>query len=284
MAWLARDVAYGIPHREGGSLADLSVQGRKRMSRIGKLALFTAFALTLAVPTQVSGGSFSSLVFTQTDPEAIVMAEELRGYNAGQMRFERLDPETLKLGGGSFLLVKDPMLGRMKTKYAELHDFDMPSFFSSYSRFSATRKPAGVYAFTEHLMTTGPYSGSQCLKVAIPVFRFKPGVANLVPNAVFPTGGYSDFHEYQGLIFRQKVPENLHAAGTPDPLVDAQRVLDERPGIKARVEYAEFLGYVAWQNDKGEISGCYRSKKLIWVTEEMLRTAKVRDYGERRPG
>ena len=254
------------------------------MSRIGKLGFFTAVALALAVPAPLSGGSFSSLVYTQADPEAIVMAEELRGFNAGQMRFERLDPETLKLGGGSFLLNKDPMFGRMKTKFAELHDFDMPSFFSSYSRFSATKKPAGVYAFTEHEMTTGSYQGRQCLKVALPVFRFKPGVANLIPNAVFPTGGYSDSGEFPNLFFQQKVPENYHAAGTPDPLVDAQRVLDERPGIKARVEYAEFLGYVAWQNDKGEISGCYHSKKLIWVTEEMLRTAKVRDYGERRPG
>lgn len=232
--------------------------------------------LASAAATSLSAG-ISKLTFSPSDPQAIVLVEEMRGLELGQMRFEPVDPVAPKIVNGSFLLDKGVWSGRLKTAFPELQDYALPSFYSGYSTFSGIRRPAGVYAFTEQLMINSPDGGRQCPKAAMPVFRFKPGVVNLVPNAVFPIGGHANFMDHGGLFFRQKVPENYRIAGTPDSLASARRVIGERPGITAPVEYAEFLGYVAWQNAKGELSGCYRSKTLVWVTQQMMETAKIQD-------
>lgn len=239
-------------------------------------AVFGLFFAVLA-STPLSAGGISKLEFAPTDPQAIVMVEELRGLELGQMRFEPMDVTMPKIVNGSFLLDKGVWSGQLKTAFPELQDYALPSFFSGYSTFSAIRRPAGVYAFTEQLMINSPGGGRQCPKAAMPVFRFKPGVVNLVPNAVLPMGGYSNFSDHAGLFFRQKVPENYRIAGTADSLASARRVIGERPKITAPVEYAEFLGYVAWQNSKGELSGCYHSKTLVWVTQQMIETAKIQD-------
>lgn len=247
------------------------------MGRFQRVVSIGGMVLALIATTPSRAKSFSSLVFDESDPQAIIMSEELTGLDGGILLFRALDPAIPRLGGGSFQINKDVWFGRLKTRYPELQDYILPSFFSGYSRFSAVRRPAGVYAFVLHQMTTGSNQGEQCIKAAMPVFRFKPGVANLIPNAAMPQGGYSNFLEFRTLFFAQKIPESVRQAGAPDPLVAAQRVLDERPGIKARVEYAEFLGYVAWQNSKGEISGCNQSSRMVWVTPEMARDAKVQD-------
>ena len=247
------------------------------MNKTRRMVFGLIFAGAAALAAPLTAGNFSTLVFAASDPEAIVMVEEKAGLDAGQMRFEPLDPALPKLVGKSFLLDKDVWFGRLKTANAELQDYSLPSFFKGFSRFSAIKRPAGVYAFTEHIMTTGPKEGRQCQIHAMPVFRFKPGVANLVPNSTLADGGFSDFIDRGFVLFSQKVPEEARRRGVRDPLADAQRVLDERKGIKARVEYAEFLGFVAWQNSKGELSGCYRSKNLVWVTPEMARQAVGKD-------
>lgn len=226
-------------------------------------------AVALTLPVAVAAGSFGSLVFDQNDPEAIVMAEESEGLRGGEMRFIEIDPAGLTILKHKFGISKELLSGRLKTKIESLRMDDENPLWTGYSRFSGTKKPAGVYAFDEIKWDGG--SNRRCLSFATPVFRFKPGAANLIPVSAVPVEGQSSDQMVRDLIFNHGEPPKFRGNGEANSLVDAQAVLDERPGIKAKVEYAEVLGFVAWKGADGELSGCKHKGEMVWVTPEMFK-------------
>ena len=230
--------------------------------------LLLAFALTL--PVAVAAGSFGSLIYTQEDPEAIVMTEESEGMRGGEMRFIEIDPVGLTILKRKFGVSKEMLTGRLKTKIEDLQMDDENPIWTGYSRFSGTKKPAGVYALDEVKWDGG--SNRKCPNFATPVFRFKPGVANLVPVSAIPIEGSAAAQPLADLILHHGEVPKFRRNGEGDSLLDAQAVLDERAGIKAKVEYAEVLGYVAWKGADGELSGCNHKGEMVWVTPEMFKT------------
>lgn len=223
-------------------------------------------AVALTLPVAVAAGSFGSLVFDQNDPETIVMAEEAEGMRGGEMRFIEIDPVNLAILRHKFGVSKEPLHGRLKTRNEALQVSGEDLIWSGFSRFSATKKPAGVYAFDEMIW---PGAALECPYFATPLFRFKAGTANLVPISALPLDNYAAPRPFTEMISGETEHYRRYSAG--ETLADAQTVLDERPGIKAKVEYAEVLGFVAWKDADGELSGCNHKGEMVWVTPEMFK-------------
>lgn len=227
-------------------------------------------AIAMTLPVAVAAGSFGSLIYTQDDPEAIVMTEESEGLRGGEIRFIEVDPAGPALLKRKFGVSKELFTGRLKTKNEALQMDDENPIWTGYSRFSGTRKPAGVFTLDEVTWDGG--ANRKCPDFATPVFRFKPGVANLVPPAAIPIEGSAEAQPLSDLILQHGEAPNFSHNGAADSLRDAQAVLDERPGIKAKVEYAEVVGFIAWKGANGELSACKHKGELIWVTPEMFKT------------
>lgn len=197
------------------------------------------------------------------------MTEESEGMRGGEMRFIEIDPVGLTILKRKFGVSKEMLTGRLKTKIEDLQMVGENPIWTGYSRFSATKKPAGVFAFDELKWDGG--SNGQCLSFATPVFRFKPGVANLVPASALPLSGYAVGQPLAGLIFNRGEPAKFRRNAQGDGVADAQAVLNERPGIRAKVEYAEVLGYAACKGADGELSGCNHKGELVWLTPAMAK-------------
>lgn len=211
--------------------------------------------------------------FTASDPQAVIMVEEYDGMRGGEMLFIEIDPVAMTVLKRNFGIRKEIFTDRLKTKVKELQTVGENPIWTGFSRFSAIKRPAGVFAFEELKWDTQFGNNTQCMAIATPVFRFKAGTANLIPVSALPLGGYANGEPLAQLIFYGGKGPRFRRSGEGDSLVDAQTILDERPAIKAKVEYAEVLGYVAWKDSKGQLSGCRRKGQMVWVTPEMAKAA-----------
>lgn len=201
------------------------------------------FALAIAGLT-VSGtaiAGFSSLIFTRSDPAAIIMVEEGYQMEDGQLQFQRVDLTTMRVVPGFFQIDKRPLNGRLTTQILDLRVTNQGPY-NNHSRFSAKKRPAGDYALVGYAgydWLFGEVHG--CPHEGAPVFHFEAGQANLITGDLLPTSSAET-----GPMRRPYKPSRYAAGGSTDSVSDAQRVLDERKGIQTDVVRARYLGRVTF--------------------------------------
>ena len=218
---------------------------------------FAASIGTLSIGMPAAAGGFGSLVFTRSDPAAIIMAEEADWFEDGVLRFQRVDLATMRALPGYFELDKRPLNGRLTTRILELRITNYGPY-NNHSRFSAKKRPAGDYAlvgYRGHDWLFGDVEG--CPGGGAPVFRFRAGQANLIPAAMLPHSSAE-----RSPFERRGRPTRYAANGSTDAIGDAQRVLDERRGIQTDVIGAQYLGRVQFGRTR---NNCGSGKALTIV-------------------
>lgn len=204
---------------------------------------------------------FGSMIFTRSDPAAIIMVEESYQMENGQLRFQRVDLATMRVASGAFEIDKRPLNGRLTTQIAELRVTNWGPY-NNHSRFSAKKRPAGDYALVSYSgydWLLGTVQG--CAVNGAPVYRFKAGQANLITGDLLPK------NEADATPFRRpNQPTRYAAGGSTDSVGDAQRVLDERKGIQTDVVRAEYMGRVEFSGSPGgRVTYCGSGKYIRMV-------------------
>jgi hypothetical protein len=209
--------------------------------------LATFFALVAA--SSVGFASLKTLQFTKDDPQALVLIEEAEGMFNGSVLFVEVDLTSMTVGKRKFSIGKDALNGRLPTKNKGLQTKGEYVLWKlAVSRFSGNRRPAGDFALVKYTGPRGPFGQSYgCLPDGAPVYRFKPGVANLISADMVPSNGGSF-----PILTHPEYARN----GSNDDLPDAQSVLDENPGVKAKVVFAEILALVQFRDKKGKAVDC----------------------------
>jgi hypothetical protein len=224
----------------------------------------TTLALFLTGMT-ISGTAIAglgNLVFTRSDPAAIVMVEEAPWMQDGELLFQKVDLTTMRAVPGFFAIDKRPLNGRLTTKISGLRITNFGPY-NNHSRFSGIKRPAGDYAlvgYNGHDWLFGPVHG--CPAGGAPVFRFKAGSANLITGAMLPKSSAerSPFEKFNAT--------SLAANGSTDAVGDAQQVLNERKGIQADVVKAEYLGKVEFRGGLLDATNYCGVGKVLTIVEK----------------
>lgn len=218
-----------------------------------KLALFGLIACLVTGP--VAAKSIKKMVFSPTDSEALVLVEERDGSRGGAMTFVQVDLAGLTRGDTE-LIVDKTTDGRLRTANPGLQTRGEGLMIPrNMSRFSVGKGAPGDYALVEFSYYNGIASVSACPAGGVPVFRFRPGQANLVAAEMLPAGGGASN------ILAYAPAKN----GSNADLADAQEILNEHPTLRATVATAEFLGRFAFRNEKGQVSPCGSGRELVRV-------------------
>jgi hypothetical protein len=217
---------------------------------------FALVAVLLLIAT-TAGASLKSLQFAQDDPQALVLIEEADGMFNGVVQFVEVDLNAMAIGTRKFSIAKDVLNGRLGTRNKALQTSGEYALWKfAVSRFSGAKRPTGDFALVKYTSPPGPFSQTvACLPDGAPVFRFKPGVANLISEDMLPVNGGS----YAFLLAHPKYARS----GSDDDLTDAQSVLDENVGVKAKVAYAELIGFVKFLDKNGKAASCGAGKSII---------------------
>lgn len=208
-------------------------------------------ALAFAAPGAAK--SIKKVIFPSAPNDALIVVEERQGMYGGSLEFVRVDLEQLTRDK-KILYVSKAMDGRLRTEIPELQTTGEGLMIpKTMSRFSAASTPAGDYALVGFSFSMLVYQGYSCAEHGAPVFRIKAGTANMISAEMLPSGGGS----YSFFKF------NPARGGASDDLVDAQRIIDGYPNLKAKLAYAEPIGFVKFQDKKGRIDGCGKGETVV---------------------
>jgi hypothetical protein len=218
----------------------------------------------LGVPTSANAQSLKGETFSATDSEAIVLIEEKDGMRDGTVGFQFVDLDQMKVLKRKFGIKKVAWFGhRLVTSYPELKTIS-GIYKTNASRFSGTKQAAGLVALTSYSFPSsfGGRDGRGCLPTGFPVYRLKPGVANLIDAAILPPEGPSEGLKLLGLIKLFPKP-GFKVSGRDEAIADARRILSEYAGIKAEVAPAELVGLYTFKTKKGKSDGCAYTQDIM---------------------
>jgi hypothetical protein len=216
-------------------------------------------------PNSALAEPLKGLNFDRSDAQAIVIVEESTGIEQGEVHFLQVDTQSRKTGKVKFKINKNLWFGaRMPTIIPELQTSGESIYKTKSSRFSGAKKPKGEFALVKYMYSTERGRlGLACLPHGVPVYRFKPGMANLISAEILPNGGPSDGNRLFGLI---DVSSAKYPALGSD-IEDAQKVLNENSGIKTDVVLAELLGIFAFKSKSGKFSSCTTQDEIVPISE-----------------